>query len=45
MTRRDSLVRNKDRLADMEKFISVVKSNPNENRKEIFLDIFKFDEE
>ncbi|MBN8211153.1 hypothetical protein JI666_20755 [Bacillus sp. NTK071] len=29
----------------MEKFISVVKSNPNENRKEIFLDIFKFDEE
>jgi uncharacterized protein YjaZ len=28
----------------MEKFISVVKSNPQGNRKEIFMDIFKFDE-
>ena len=29
----------------MEKFISVVKSNPEGNTKEILLDIFKFDEE
>lgn len=45
MTQLNSLVKNKDRLADMEKFISLVKSSPNGNRKEIFLDIFKFDEE
>lgn len=45
ITQINNLVEHKDRLSDMEKFLSVVKSNPQENRKEIFMDIFKFDEE
>jgi uncharacterized protein YjaZ len=45
ITHINNLVEHKDRLSDMEKFISVVKSNLQGNRKEIFMDIFKFDEE
>lgn len=39
------LVKTISRLDDMQKFISIVRLNPDGNRKEIFLDVFKFEEE
>ena len=38
----DVLVSTKDRLADMAKFVSEVKLNPEVNRKELIMNIFRF---
>ena len=45
MTQMNRMIRNYNRLAEMERFISYVRLNPECNRKEAILDIFGFKEQ